>query len=89
MENLAALQEGRVLIDFQVYSLHYELMVFPPTEMENAGKNSDLEDSKFNIALVECERISGHPGGTIAGIWKTDSAQSEGFCGFLYMRGAD
>lgn len=89
MENLAALQEARVLIEFQVYSLCYELMVFPPTEMENAGKNSDLEDSKFNIALVECERISGHPGGTIAGIWKTESAQSKGSCDFLDMRGVD
>ena len=52
MENLAALQEGRVLIDFQVYSLHYELMVFPPTEMENAGKNSDLEDSNSILHLL-------------------------------------
>lgn len=57
--------------------------------MENAGKSSDLEDSKFNIALVECERISGHPGGTIAGIWKTDSAQLEGACDFLDTPGVD
>lgn len=28
MENSAALQEGRVLFEFQVSSLHYELMVF-------------------------------------------------------------
>lgn len=89
MENSAALQEGRVLFEFQVSSLRYELMVFHQLKWRMQGKNSDLEDSKFNIALVECERISGHPGETIAGIWKPDSAQSEGACDFLDTRGVD
>lgn len=54
------------MVEFQVSSLGYGLMVLPPAEMGTAGSSSDLEDSKFSTVLIECERISDHPGGMVA-----------------------
>lgn len=42
------------------------LMVLPPTEMKNAGSNSDLEDSKFSTAHV-VKGFGACPVGMVAG----------------------